>query len=177
MRYAVLDVEKSPPLDFAAKYHAVISTNCIHATPNATSSLANLRSMLRPEGLLALVEFTKCLYWFDLVYGLLGGWWLFSDGRRHALADTAFWEHSLLAAGYQRVSWTDGNTMESQTLRLICGFNSPGTATQDHHLSKRAGVTMETVVWKHIDGLELCADIYYPSEETGDTSTTKRTNR
>jgi acyl carrier protein len=31
-------------------------------------------------------------------------------------------------------------------------------------LSKRAGVPMETVAWKHVDGLELCVDIYYPPE-------------
>ncbi|KAK3938475.1 Methylphloroacetophenone synthase [Diplogelasinospora grovesii] len=171
MRYATLDVEAPPPPDFEGRFHAIISTNCIHATRNATASLANLRRMLRPQdGLLALVEFTRGLYWFDLVYGLLDGWWLFSDGRKHALADTAFWERSLKAAGYGRTSWTDGNTPESRTLRVICGFNSAGgSAQQDRdleprQLEKRAGVPMQTVVWKRVDGLDLCADIYYPQD-------------
>ena len=177
MRYDVLDVEGSLRPDFAAKFHAIISTNCIHATRNATSSLANLRSMLRPDGLLALVEFTNGLYWFDLVYGLLDGWWLFSDGRRHALGDISFWERSLLAAGYNYASWTDGKTRESQTLRLICGFNSTTASAggaQKSNLSKRAGVPIETVVWKQIEGLELCADIYYPPPETGNKAAIKR---
>lgn len=174
MRYAVLDVEESPRPEFVAKFHAIISTNCIHATRNATSSLANLRAMLCPDGMLALVEFTRVLYWFDLVYGLLDGWWLFSDGRRHALADTSFWERSLLAAGYKHASWTDGNTPESRTLRLICGFNSAAARAQKNRPSKRAGVPMETVVWKHVDGLELCADIYYPPPGMTDAATTKR---
>ena len=174
MRYTTLDVEGSLRPDFAAKFHAIISTNCIHATRNATSSLANLRSMLRPDGLLALVEFTNGLYWFDLVYGLLDGWWLFSDGRRHALGDISFWERSLLAAGYDYASWTDGNTPESQTLRLICGFNSATASAQKNHSSKRAGVPIETVVWKQIDGLELCADIYYPPPKTENTAAIKR---
>lgn len=174
MRYTTLDVEGSLRPDLAAKFHAIISTNCIHATRNATSSLANLRTMLRPDGLLALVEFTKGLYWFDLVYGLLDGWWLFSDGRRHALGDIHFWEHSMLAAGYNHASWTDGNTPESQTLRLICGFNSVPASAQENHLSKRAGVPIETFVWKQIDGLELCADIYYPPPKTGNTPAIKR---
>ena len=174
MRYTVLDVEGSLRPDFAAKFHAIISTNCIHATRNATSSLANLRSMLHPDGLLALVEFTNGLYWFDLVYGLLDGWWLFSDGRRHALGDISFWERSLLAAGYNYASWTDGNTPESQTLRLICGFNSATASAQKNHLSKRAGVPIETVVWKQIDGLDLCADMYYPPPKTGNTAAIKR---
>ncbi|KAI9661722.1 MAG: Type I Iterative PKS [Bathelium mastoideum] len=173
MRYATLDVEGSFPPAFAGKFHAIISTNCIHATRNATASSANLRSMLRPDdGLLALVEFTNGLYWFDLVYGLLDGWWLFSDGRKHALADTSFWEQSLLAAGYQKVSWTDGSSPESRTLRLICGFNST-TASAQGRLLKQAGIPIETVVWKNVDGLELCADIYYPAE----SETTNRKKR
>ena len=173
MQYAILDVEQGLRPEFAAKFHAIISTNCIHATRNATSSLANLRSMLRLDGLLALVEFTNGLYWFDLVYGLLDGWWLFSDGRQHALADISFWESSLLAAGYNYASWTDGNTPESQTLRLICGFNSAGASTQKIRSSKRAGVPMETISWKYVDGLNLYADIYYPPE-TENTAATKR---
>lgn len=186
MRYATLDVEQeqlpSTSPDFAGKFHAIISTNCIHATRNATSSLAKLRRLLRPDdGVMALVEFTEGLYWFDLVYGLLDGWWLFSDGRQHALADTSFWQRSLLDAGYQHVSWSDGSTAEATMLRLICGFNSAAAAgapkPHPHSspllLSKRAGIPMETVVWKTTDeGLELSADIYYPVED--DEKETKR---
>ncbi|KAJ5297788.1 hypothetical protein N7508_008037 [Penicillium antarcticum] len=169
MRYATLDVEKDPPLQFKGKYHAIISTNCIHATRNATASLENLRRMLLADGVLALVEFTNGLYWFDLVYGLLDGWWIFDDGRRHALADVSFWERSLTAAGFNHVKWTDGDTAESRTLRLICGFNSTSDSGKKGHLSKRAGIALETVTWKRTNGLELCADIYYPSPEAKDT--------
>jgi hypothetical protein len=174
MRYATLDVEKDPPPGFISRYHAIISTNCIHATRNATVSLANLRKMLLVDGVMALVEFTNGLYWFDLVYGLLDGWWLFDDGRRHALADTSFWNRSLVAAGYKHVKWTDGDTAESRMLKLICGFNSAVESETDSHLSKRAGIPLETVTWKHVDGLELCADIYYPSSEAEDTARNKR---
>lgn len=164
MRYATLDVEKGTDPSFLGQFDAIISTNCIHATRNATSSLANLRAMLRPDGVLALVEFTNGLYWFDLVYGLLDGWWLFSDGRRHALADVPFWEKSLLDAGYGQASWTDGDTPESGTLRLICGFNSiSASKDQTNQLPKRAGVHFETVTWKEINEIKLNADIYYPS--------------
>ncbi|KAJ6441026.1 Methylphloroacetophenone synthase [Purpureocillium lavendulum] len=177
VRYATLDAEVPPAADLEGKFHAIISTNCIHATRNATASLENLRRMLRPDdGILALVEFTEGLYWFDLVYGLLDGWWLFTDGRKHALADTGFWERGLQVAGYERVSWTEGDTHESKTLRLICGFNHPaGIAQQDgrlHHVGKRTGIPLETVVWKTVNSLELCADIYYPTQ--GDDETRRK---
>lgn len=172
MRYATLNCDEPPRPEFIGKFHVLISTNCIHATHNATTSLANIRQMLRPDdGFLALVEFTNGMYWFDLVYGLLDGWWLFGDGRRHALGDIKFWERSLLAAGYKSVNWTSGDTPEAETLQLICGFNSAvGSGGRKHEhqvsprLSKRGGLQVETLVWKQVDGLELSADIYYPSE-------------
>nr|APX44019.1 polyketide synthase [Pestalotiopsis microspora] len=170
MRYAVLDVEHAPTAEQQGKYHVIISTNCIHATSNAAKSLTNLRSMLRPDGLMALVEFSPGLYWFDLVWGLLPGWWAFSDGRVHALADEQFWDRNLRAAGFRHVSWTDGTARECRTLRFICGFvaeaEQPGFVpkTALASLPRRAGVPVETLVFKKIGALELCADVYYPSE-------------
>ena len=171
MRYATLDCDKPPPPDFIGKFHVLVSTNCIHATHNATTSLANIRQMLRPDnGFLALVEFTNGMYWFDLVYGLLDGWWLFSDGRRHALGDISFWERSLPASGYKGINWTSGDTPEAKTLQLICGFNSAAGSNgqkhghQESRLFKRGGVSVETLVWKQVNDLELSADVYYPSE-------------
>lgn len=152
LRYAVVDVERPPAEEHCEKYHVIISTNCVHASRDATKSLANLRMMLRPEdGFLALVEFTNGMYWFDLVYGLLDGWWLFDDGRKHALADEAFWDRSLRGAGYGHVSWTDGREVESRSLRLICawaGDKEKGlvvSAGAGGEMSKRAGIEVETV--------------------------------
>ncbi|KAK6071029.1 polyketide synthase (beta-ketoacyl synthase) [Seiridium cupressi] len=171
MRYMVFDVEQTVNPALLGKYHAVVSTNCIHATGHATSALANLRTALRADGVVVLVEFTRGLYWFDLVYGLLDGWWLFRDGRRHALADESFWDPSLRQAGFRQTAWSDGSTHEAQILRVICGFNGPqegegffGGESETPVLESRSGVQMETVVWKHADGLKLHADIYYPHE-------------
>lgn len=42
-------------------------------------------------------------------------------------------------------------------------------------LSKRTGISLETVIWKRVDGLELCADIFYPAQSRGsDKVQTKR---
>lgn len=45
------------------------------------------------------------LYWLDLVFGLLDGWWLFEDGREHCLADESFWKTSMKAGGFSDVVW------------------------------------------------------------------------
>jgi len=176
MKFMTLDVDRPAPQELLGKFHVVIATNCIHATTNATASASNIRPLLCPDGVFALVEFTRGLYWFDLVYGLLDGWWLFGDGRQHALADEWFWDKSLRAAGFKHVSWTDGVTTEAQTLRFMCAFNEEAQKDSfkpvPRALTRRAGVQMETVVWKRIGNLDLCADIYYPP--SGDTDLNKR---
>lgn len=177
MRFMTFDCDRPAPQEILGKFHIVISTNCIHATSNITTSTTNILPTLRDDGVLCLVEFTRNLYWFDLVFGLLEGWWLFSDGRQHALANEWFWDRSLRAAGFKHVSWTDGNTEEAKTLRLICAFR--GEAKEDRNLAaangaitKRAGVPMEEVVWKRVGTLDLSADIYFP--KTPDPAGKKR---
>ena len=167
MRFMTFDCGRPAPPELLQKFHIVISTNCIHATSNLVTSTANILPTLREDGALCLLEFTRNLYWFDLVFGLLEGWWLFSDGRQHALATESFWNSSLRTAGYKHVSYTDGDTEEAKTLRLICGFK--GEAKEANNLTptngtitKRAGVPMEEIVWKRVGALDLSADIYFP---------------
>ena len=164
MRYAILDIEKSPAEQHLAQYDTVISTNCIHATRDLTSSLANIRKMLQPDGFLALVEFTRNLFWFDLVFGLLDGWWRFRDGRNHPLASVDRWGQSLVEAGFSHYSFTSGATEESRTLRIISGFNNPASGENKVKLaaSQRTIGEVKTVVWKSVKGLDLMADIYLP---------------
>lgn len=122
MQFTALDVEKEPSAKFKGKFNVIFSTNCVHATRNLYTSTKNIRSMLHPDGLLALVEFTENIFWFDIVFGLLEGWWLFEDARPHVLASEAFWRDSLRRAGYGEVALTDGETRECQTLRIIAAF-------------------------------------------------------
>lgn len=188
MRYTTLDCEKPPPPELEGRYDVVVSTNCVHATPDVGLAARNIRQLLRPEGgFLALVEFTRNLFWFDLVFGLLDGWWYFADGRDHALASTGFWDGALRGAGFPHVCFSGGDTDEARTLRVICAFNdgpreavhkpagssAPASLSSSSVLhpsppstvlSRRAGVPVETVAWKHVDGVELLADIYHPAD-------------
>ncbi|KND88273.1 Lovastatin diketide synthase LovF [Tolypocladium ophioglossoides CBS 100239] len=105
--YDVLDIEKTPPEKFLGRFHAVLSTNCIHATKDLTVSSTNARKLLRDGGFFALTEFRTRLYWLDLVFGLLDGWWLFKDDRKHCIADESFWKTSLEASGFSHVVWSE----------------------------------------------------------------------
>ena len=175
MQYATLDIEESPPPHHIGQYDIVISTNCIHATHDLTKSCTNIRKMLRPDGILCLVELTQNLFWFDLVFGLLEGWWLFEDGREHVLANERLWDQNLRRAGFQWVEWTKGDSAESRILRVIVASPSKGLYSShkdeitDSLDSER---NLETVMFKQEGETQLLADIYYP-EEVGDPNSSR----
>nr|BCD52390.1 polyketide synthase SptM [Aspergillus sp.] len=154
MRYMTLNIEQDPPQELLGQYDIIISTNCIHATRNIAYSCSNIRRMLRPDGILCLIELTRNLFWFDLVFGLLEGWWLFDDGRKHALASEHLWNETLDKAGYSWIDWSRNELKESEFLRLIVASPSK---------PEMPLVTQETVKFDEKDGVSLLADIYYPS--------------
>ncbi|KXH59623.1 beta-ketoacyl synthase [Colletotrichum salicis] len=166
--FGVLDVESEPPAEFTETFHVIISTNCIHATRNITSSLANVRKMLRKDGVVALIEMTptRQLYIFDIIVGLLEGWWLFDDGRSHALADIERWEKAFVNAGFAGVRWSDGESLEAKTVRLICGFRNaaspPPEISENKVKHNNVAICVQEVVYKTVGSEKIHADIYCP---------------
>jgi acyl transferase domain-containing protein/acyl carrier protein len=80
-RFQVLDLERDPQMQgFAERqFDIVIASNVIHATADLRRTLARVRSVLAPGGLLAMLEVTAPQRWFDLTVGITAGWWAFSD--------------------------------------------------------------------------------------------------
>jgi hypothetical protein len=66
--------------------------------------------------------------------------------------------------GFGSVSWSDGSTPESQTVRLIAGF--PAARSEEvvlgKEVSKKMQFGMETVVYKQLGNLAIHADVYFP---------------
>lgn len=175
MQYAILDIEQAAPRHHQSQYDIVISTNCIHATRDLTNSCTNIKKMLRPDGLLCLVELTRNLFWFDLVFGLLEGWWLFEDGREHVLANENLWNQCLRSAGFQWIDWTEGESEESRILRVIAASPSKGLASAREGTAtgpRNSKQNQETVLVKQEGDTRLLADIYYP-EEFDDTHSSR----
>ncbi|KAK7927489.1 polyketide synthase [Apiospora marii] len=169
MTFGVLDIEQAPPAEFLERFHVVISTNCIHATRDLARSLTNVRKMVRPDGAVALIEMTRTMYIFDIIVGLLEGWWLFEDGRSHALADEARWTKAMLDAGFQEVLFSDGESAEARTVRVIGGFPQSAPSPRDEPVTaKRAaktpGFAVQEVVYKTVGGQDIYADIYCPDD-------------
>jgi acyl transferase domain-containing protein/acyl carrier protein/SAM-dependent methyltransferase len=119
MKFRAQDIEKAPEKDLEGTQHFVIASNAIHATKSIAVSTANVRKVLRPDGFLVMMEMTRTPYWVDLIFGLFEGWWLFEDGRRHALTHESRWEKDLRGVGFGCVDWTDGERPESAIQRVI----------------------------------------------------------
>lgn len=124
MSFRTHDIEKVSNNDLIGTQHIIIASNAVHATHSLTESTKNIRKFLRPDGFLMMLEMTKTVYWIDMIFGLLEGWWLFHDGRQHAISSETYWEGELQSVGYGHIDWTDGNRPENDLQKIIIALAS-----------------------------------------------------
>ncbi|KAL3479701.1 hypothetical protein BJX99DRAFT_255424 [Aspergillus californicus] len=119
IRYCVHDIEKPPAEELQGTQHIIIASNAVHATSNLQESTRCMRQTLRADGVMMMLEMTKPVFAIDLVFGLFRGWWVFNDGRTHAITNERRWKEDLHAVGYGHVDWTDGESNEVSVQRVI----------------------------------------------------------
>lgn len=143
MEFKVLNMESPPDAKLLHSQHMVLANSCVHATRDLTISTKNIHQILRPDGFLLLLEMTEQVPWVDFIFGTLEGWWLFEDGRRHALAPVTHWDKVLRSVGYGHVDWTEGSRPEANLQRLIIAFaNGPRYARLPKPVSPPAQVAL-----------------------------------
>ena len=105
-----LDLEREPATQGLAgrRFDLVVAANVLHATRDLGRTLAHVRQVLEPGGLLLLLEVTRPTGWVDVSFGLTEGWWLFDDApRRRAdspLLGAAEWLACLKAHGFDEAA-------------------------------------------------------------------------
>lgn len=123
MRFRAHDIEKAPADDLVGSQHLVIASNVVHATHDLAVSAANIKQTLQPGGALLMLEMTEPVVFIDIIFGLFEGWWLFDDGRGHAISHQDRWDRVLHSVGFDKVMWTDGKRPENEIERLILAVN------------------------------------------------------
>ncbi|GKZ85517.1 type I Iterative Polyketide synthase (PKS) [Aspergillus niger] len=159
MEFRKFDLEVTPEPELHGRYHLVISSNCVHATRDLRRSLQHIRQLLRPhDGCVALVELTQKLAWYDLVWGLLDGWWLFDDGRDYALQSPWAWERAMRDSGFAHVDWSECASRESRSVRVVCGFTN--SSPEKHQQLKAPSTLLHRATTSSTGGhnLFLCPD-------------------
>ncbi|RYP70067.1 hypothetical protein DL771_005684 [Monosporascus sp. 5C6A] len=101
--FSVLNIEEAPlEQGHGTLYDLVLASQCLHATPSISKTLANCRKLLKPGGKLVLVENTQNAIGHGVVLGTLTGYW---DGVPDGRIDSPFldidsWDGALKAAGF-----------------------------------------------------------------------------
>ncbi|MHC5737461.1 polyketide synthase dehydratase domain-containing protein [Nostoc sp.] len=120
IEYRVLDIETDPISQGfdAHSFDLILASDVLHATCDLSSTLENVKQLLASLGLLVFIELTDGPRSGDLIFGMLKGWWLFSDldlRPAHPLLSEPKWQDLLHKVGFEEVagiSDTDG-TFES----------------------------------------------------------------
>lgn len=128
---AVLDIERPPAEQGIAEgaYDVVLATNVLHATARIDRTLAHARSLLRPGGVLVVLEVTRVQPFPTLTFGLMPGWWSFEDTRlpNGPLLSAPMWRRALERAGLGAVrTYSLLATREDQALESVILAENPG---------------------------------------------------
>lgn len=88
-------------------FDMVVAANVLHATPRLHETLGHVRSLLRPGGLLLLLECANPPLWGDMIFTLIDGWWNFQDTELrpdYPLMQPDRWKRTLMECGFADVS-------------------------------------------------------------------------
>ena len=126
VEYQMFDCEKSPEAQGIEPHHfdIILASNVIHATKDLKATLSNLRRALAEDGILMFLEVTWRRAALDNVFGLLPGWWRFTDTelrKDSALLSRDKWEALLSDLGYRDVASfiSSENSEQNQQACLI----------------------------------------------------------
>ncbi len=134
MRFARLDLDQDPAAQGFApgSMDVVLAANAGHACRDLRQTLAWLRTLLAPGGLLVLVESTTHLAWFDMTTGLIEGWQHFTDDLRvdDPLLPPDRWVRALHEAGFAQADcWPGAGTAAEHLGQHLVVAQAPGAAT------------------------------------------------
>ncbi|MCP4700987.1 MAG: AMP-binding protein [Gammaproteobacteria bacterium] len=107
--YRVLNIEQDPLAQDFVSHHwdLIIASNVFHATRDLARAASHAQNLLKPGGMLVLLEDIRPLAWVDLTFGLTEGWWRFQDFAlrpHHPLLNTEQWQTLLMRCGFETTS-------------------------------------------------------------------------
>jgi acyl transferase domain-containing protein/acyl carrier protein/2-polyprenyl-3-methyl-5-hydroxy-6-metoxy-1,4-benzoquinol methylase len=113
VQYQTLDIASDPATQGFKLHHydLIVCANVLHSTADLQQTLQQVQKLLVPGGMLVLLEGTVPSRWMDLIFGLLEGWWKFSDIElrpNYPLINTTQWQQLLLQNNFSQVATIGG---------------------------------------------------------------------
>lgn len=133
LTFKTLNVENDPAKQGFEEhsYDLIIAANVVHATRSLTKSLGNIHRLLKPGGVLGLVELTRLTPYFNMCFGSLAGWWLgVEEGRTESpLQSAEQWHSQLKQTGFSGIDLAAYDLPEPErhsALLLSTALAAPG---------------------------------------------------
>ncbi|KAG5990123.1 putative secondary metabolism biosynthetic enzyme, partial [Claviceps spartinae] len=125
--YKKLDISKDPlAQEFEAEdFDVVIAANVLHATKNMTTTMNNLRKLLKANGKLLLLEGNHHPV-LAMPFVLLPGWWYAEDDYRDSnegpMMSTQVWNRLVLDTGFSGIDACiqAGHDSDESTMSIMC---------------------------------------------------------
>jgi acyl transferase domain-containing protein/trans-aconitate methyltransferase len=152
VRYRLFDAEGDPAAQGVGvhAYDLVVAANVLHATRDLRATLAGVRTLLAPGGVLLLYETTAHPAWFDVTIGLIEGWSRFEDDLRgnHPLLPPERWREALLDAGFEAAeAWPEATSAASGLgVHVIAAHAPAGSAVAVPPVEGAPGAGVEEAV-------------------------------
>jgi acyl transferase domain-containing protein/SAM-dependent methyltransferase len=135
VEYKLLNIEHDPTEQGFGygSFDIVLAANVLHATANLRETVAHARQLLRPGGMLALIEGSRPDRWLDLTFGLTDGWWRFADTdlrQEHPLVSDETWQQLFREQGMsdsRALRYTERSGKASQQVLLAACAGSAET--------------------------------------------------
>ena len=108
VKFGRFDIEQSP-IDQGFEpnsFDLVVASNAVHVSKSIGSTLAHIKTLLKPGGHLAFVETTAPSTKCGFIFGALPGWWVgMDDGRTNSpLLGVSAWDDALTQHGFSGAS-------------------------------------------------------------------------
>ncbi|KAJ6443698.1 efflux pump antibiotic resistance protein [Purpureocillium lavendulum] len=149
-----LDIEVSPEQQGFEEgtYDLVLASNVLHATTRLDNTLRNVKSLLKPNGQLALLEITAPKPHLGVIWGMLPGWWYgVNDGRVNSpLLSPSDWTDRLSRCGFSGIDleMPDYDSAEDHHLSVMISSASgraeplyPTAQAMSRHLSSTSEIS------------------------------------
>jgi len=152
VRTGLLDLERGPAEQgwSAGSYHVVLAGNALHVPHDLDRTLAHVRELLAPGGLLIACEATEHLAWLDVTTMLLADGERFDDQWRgdHMLLEPSRWDQALRAHGFTDVAVfpEPGSPGEGLAHHVLVARVPGATARVSLAASEAGGAAAEGVV-------------------------------
>ncbi|AZC62590.1 non-ribosomal peptide synthetase [Pseudomonas chlororaphis] len=125
----IFNAEKEPQAQGMTPEHydVVIAANVIHATQDIRTSVRHIQSLMKTHGQFLLLELTENSLFSHLTFGLLEGWWRFTDPELRMpygpALSAASWRSVLLDQAFDRVSFPCA-ALKRSDLQVVVGRSS-----------------------------------------------------